>query len=342
MSDRRWSDPITIAQRSDFVINWADMPSMTRAGDGTLYASWLQKQRQGEGYSAEAYDAIIARSSDGGKTWTTLGKINDDTTAAEHGFVSLVPEGDGVRAFWLDGRAMASSQTSQTTQPHAHGGAMGTMELRTALISSSIGPSEVLDARVCECCNTAAAVTPSGPVIVYRDRSDHDDRDIFMVKRDASGPWTQPTAVYPDGWQISACPVNGPAIDVRGKRLLVGWYTASEHQPRVQAAFSENGGVTFSKPLTLDTNDVIGRAAVVQDRNGTGVVCWMAGSGRLGSIKLARMVNDGLIGDPVEVTRFPQTSNSTFPSIARVGNKLLVVWTDVSQPTKLRAVLTQF
>src|SRR5262249_49918704 len=146
---------------------------------------------------SDACNAMIARSSDGGRTWKTLGKINDDNTMAEHGFVSLVPEGDGVRAFWLDGRDMAGADSGPTSQPTAHA-AMGSMALRTALIGTSIGASEVLDPRVCECCNTAAALTDRGPVIVYRDRSDQEVRDISIVRRNDIEAWTQPRSLYQD------------------------------------------------------------------------------------------------------------------------------------------------
>ena len=54
----------------------------------------------------------------------------------------------------------------------------GNMTIRTAFVADSIGPGVPLDDRVCECCSTSAAMTANGPVIVYRDRSADEVRDI--------------------------------------------------------------------------------------------------------------------------------------------------------------------
>src|SRR5262245_50552005 len=38
-----WSQPRTIAQGTDFFVNWADVPSLVALDDGTLLAHWLAK-----------------------------------------------------------------------------------------------------------------------------------------------------------------------------------------------------------------------------------------------------------------------------------------------------------
>lgn len=58
---------------------------------------------------------------------------------------------DGVRAFWLDGR-----ETAETGGGHGE----GAMTLRSAVITrAGLAGGELLDARVCDCCGTSAAVT---------------------------------------------------------------------------------------------------------------------------------------------------------------------------------------
>jgi len=58
-----WSEPKTIAERDDFFANWADLPALVQAGDGTLFAHWLQKSAD----ATYAYDVIAARSTDRGE-----------------------------------------------------------------------------------------------------------------------------------------------------------------------------------------------------------------------------------------------------------------------------------
>ncbi len=103
---------------------------------------------------------------------------------------------------------------------------------------------EKIDARVCSCCQTDAALTDSGPVVVYRDRSGEEVRDIFVIRRTSRG-WSRPVRVHADNWKIPGCPVNGPAIAASGRHVAVAWFTSAPPNPRVYVAFSEDGGASF-------------------------------------------------------------------------------------------------
>ena len=145
--DGGWGEAHTIVKGTNFFANWADFPEMGVAKDGTLFVTWPQQSGPG----AYAYDIAKARSDDAGLTWTLMGTLNDDRVLGEHGFVSLVPEGEqGIRAFWLDGRAMSGDGHM------GEGG--GDMQLRTAIIDDKVHESTLLDERVCECCGTDAVV----------------------------------------------------------------------------------------------------------------------------------------------------------------------------------------
>ncbi len=166
-----WSAPVVIAEGEDFFANWADVPKVAVAGDGTLWAHWLAKLGEG----TYAYGIFLARSGDGGVTWEPRGTLHADRTPTEHGFVAYAPEGDGLRAVWLDGRAMVDD---------------GPMALRTALLGEGTGASEILDARVCECCSAELAAPSAGAVAFYRDRSLDEVRDVSVARRLAAG-WTR-------------------------------------------------------------------------------------------------------------------------------------------------------
>lgn len=314
----RWSPPATVAAGTDFFANWADFPTVTRDARGRLLATWAAKSG-GEKY---AYDVRLALSGDRGRTWKSLGTAHDDRTATEHGFVSVVAEGRGFRLFWLDGRETA--------------GGRGAMALRTALVGDTVERSEVLDRKVCDCCQTGAAATALGPAVVYRDRSDGEVRDVAVVRRSGSR-WTAPKPVHSDGWEIGGCPVNGPAIAAAGRHVAVAWYTQAADRPRVEVAFSSDAGASFGPAAVVDGAAPLGRVDVVLDGNGDALVLWVGSEGKSGAIRLARVTPAGRIGPALSVAPTEVSRSSGFPRVERAGDTLVVAWIEASEPARLRA-----
>ncbi len=271
-----WGPAHTVTAGDDFFANWADVPSVVEGEDGELLAHWLAKTDDG----TYAYGVFLARSGDGGATWSELGTVHDDDSPTEHGFVSLLPvPGGGFEAAWLDGRRMAD------------GGAMTLRAARIAPGATGRGDIEalgVLDVRVCECCQTGAARTADGPLVAYRDRSQSEVRDIYTVRRSGDG-WSAPAAVAADGWTIAGCPVNGPAVAAAGERAFLAWFTAADGRPRVRAAFSGDAGASFAAAVDVDTEAAapdrqapLGRVDAVLVEEGSaaaGVVSWLGGDG---------------------------------------------------------------
>lgn len=181
--DKGWSEARTVAEGENWFVNWADFPSAIVLRDGSLAAHWLVKSSK----ATYAYDVNIARSDNGGKTWTQPIVPHRDNTQTEHGFVSLIPLSDGrVGAVWLDGRNMKDMKESDEHAP-----APASMTLRYAAIDrkGNLSDEAELDNRVCECCQTSAAVTSDGPIALYRDRSQSEVRDIYIV-RQVNGSWS--------------------------------------------------------------------------------------------------------------------------------------------------------
>ncbi|MFN2385890.1 MAG: exo-alpha-sialidase [Thermoanaerobaculia bacterium] len=303
----RWSAPREIVRSDRFFVNWADFPSMVAAAGG-LYAHWAETSGPGT-YS---YDVQLARSTDGGASWKRIGKAHDDRTETEHGFVSFLPEGKGVRAFWLDGRRMRGEQ--------------GEMAVYTALVEERAGAGVALDGRVCECCQTSAAATARGPVLVYRDRSPGEIRDIAIVRR-VAGRWSAPARVHADGWKIAGCPVNGPSVAARGDRLAVAWFTGVEDRPTVRAAFSSNAGASFGPAFEVDGEAPLGRVQILlSDRDA--LVLWVAPAGKEAEIRVRRVAPDGGMGEARTIARTSAARSSGFPRMAQVGEQLLVAWVE--------------
>ena len=328
-----WSVPRTIIEGVPFFANWADVPSVALARDGTLLAHWLEKSGPG----TFAYDVRLARSTDEGETWRLLGPAHNDGTQTEHGFVSLVPESEGVRAFWLDGRKMTiddEDEDEEESDDSGHGA--GSMTLRTALVTDQVNQGMLLDGRICECCGTSAAMTSQGPLIAYRDRDYDETRDIWFVRYDGM-EWTSPAPVHVDGWKIVGCPVNGPAVDAKASRVVVAWYTQAGNQQQVRVAFSLNDGATFNEPVIVDPSGAMGRVDVVLDDSGEAIICWLDSTLMAGAIVACRVSPDGNMGKIVTLADTSTARSSGFPKLGQMGDALLLVWTEDSGPLKVRA-----
>ena len=243
-----WGAAQTVARGDDWLINGADFPSVVQVSPTRWVAQWLVKHPGG---IAHAYDVRLATSTNG-IAWSQPAAPYDDATPAEHGFVSLMSAGGELHAVWLDGRHAGG---------HGHGG--GATALRGATLDAAgrrVGPEFEIDPRVCDCCQTDVAATDDGPVVVYRDRGPDEVRDIALVRREGTS-WSAPQPVHADGWVMPGCPVNGPAVDARGRVVAVAWFTAPD-QPRVRLAFSDDAGRSFAAPIEVAQDEVVGRVDV--------------------------------------------------------------------------------
>jgi hypothetical protein len=318
-----WSPARTIVERDDLFVNWADFPSVVEDRKGTLFAHWLQKSAP----NVYSYDVWMATSTDGGLTWGRPFVLNRDGKKTEHGFVTLAPLPDsGVAATWLDGRNM-------TEGGHEHEGGDMTIRYATVDARGSIQSDVELDERACECCNTGMTVTSSGPVIVYRDRSPEEIRDISFVRRTASG-WTEPRSLHADGWKINGCPVNGPQVDSIGSRVAVSWFTAAQERQRAYVAFSDDAGARFGPPIVIDDGKPAGRVDVVMLDESSALVCWLEQT-QAGAEIRARIVKPaGTVEPAMKIADSSAARAAGFPRIARSGRDVWFAWTDQSATTK--------
>lgn len=325
-----WDEPRTIGEGENWFVNWADFPSVISLNDGSLAAHWLVRS----GTATYAYDVNIALSKDAGKTWSKPIVPHLDNTQTEHGFVSLVPLADGrLGAVWLDGRNMKDMKDQ-----HGEGKPLPvSMTLRYAAIdgSGNISDDAQLDERVCECCQTSAAVTSDGVFAVYRDRSQNEVRDIYSV-RQAGNAWASPQAVNADNWEINGCPVNGPSVAADGRNVVVGWFTGAGGAAHVKVAFSTDAGATFGGPIQVDDGETQGRVDVVLLPDRSALVCWLAGTPEGGEIKVRRVEANGALGPAAVIAKTDISRSSGFPRMARLGNEVHFAWTEFGKPSRIR------
>jgi hypothetical protein len=317
LQDGGWSAPTTVVERPDFFVNWADFPSAVALPDGRLAVHWLERIAE----ATYAYGVRVAQSLDGGRTWSAPVTPHRDTSPQEHGFVTLFARGDSLAAVWLDGRNFEGHEGH-----HGEGGAEMMLLYTTIAADGSLGPELALDTRVCDCCQTAAAHTDAGPVVVYRDRSPEEIRDISIVRlRD--GAWTAPQAVHADGWHITGCPVNGPAIAAEGSQVAVAWFTAAQDTARVRVAFSDDDGASFTPPLRVDDGDPIGRVDVVMLDDGSALVSWLERTEDGAEVRVRSVNRTGRLTPAQTVAASEAARASGFPRMTRLGDEVWFAWT---------------
>jgi hypothetical protein len=312
-----FSPETIIAQGSDWFVNWADYPQMAAFEDGTLIAAFLQKSGKG----TFAYDVRVTISKDG-KQWSQPYVLHDDKTQTEHGFLSMVSWEENMLISWLDGR-----NTGGGGHDHDHGH-HGQMSVRAAVLDkegNKKGEWE-LDNRVCDCCQTTATMTEDGPLVIFRDRSDTEMRDMGIAKWE-NGSWKETAPLYMDMWEIAACPVNGPRVSSLGNQVAVAWYTGAKNNPEVKVSFSNENGKSFEMPTKIDLGKTLGRVNIELLEKGLAMVCWME-EGKI----LARTVNSsGKMGIPIQVAASSEKRSSGFPQMTKNGDTLWFAWTDDSQ-----------
>ena len=324
----KWTPPMEIASGNNWFVNWADFPSVVAFGeqDSYLAAHWLQKSAEG----TFDYDVRIATSKDGGTTWSESFIPHRDGIPAEHGFVSLLPQPNNrMLAVWLDGR---NTKTDQDTKHDSHHHGSGPMTLRSAEfdVDGHLDYETLLDARVCDCCQTEAVMTDLGPVIFYRDRSEQEIRDISVLTRQ-NGQWSKPQTIHDDQWLIAGCPVNGPAAASLHHQLAVAWFSMPNNDPQVKVSFSEDGGTSFQQPIRVDAGQPIGRVDICMTDKNKAIVSWIEETSDGGKIRLVEVLSTGEINYPYPDIAIDASRQSGFPVLELIQDALILAWTDVQE-----------
>ncbi|MES2873807.1 MAG: hypothetical protein WBJ10_00480 [Daejeonella sp.] len=311
LSNDEWSKPGIIASGNNWFVNWADYPMLASDGQGNMIAHILDKSENG----TYTYDVKLLTSSDKGLNWSQSRILHDDGKKAEHGFVSLLPHNENYFISWLDGRNTVMEESAGHGDAHQRA-----MSLRAASMNKTGLKSDEweLDKRVCDCCQTSLAVTSKGPVVIYRDRSPDEIRDISIV-RQVDGQWTQPKPIFSDNWKISGCPVNGPRADALGNNLAIAWFSSPNKIGRVQVIFSKDGGATFNAPVKINESETIGRVDLIILDEKSAMVSWMNGS----EIKAARVFSNGKKDPSTVIASSSESRSGGFPQMTKSGNRVV-------------------
>ena len=311
----KWINTQTMATGSDWFVNWADFPAHA-INENLILSSYLKKSDSG----TYTYDVILSLQKLSGEKVKEDFLLHTDGVKAEHGFVSIIPNhNQGFFITWLDGRNTVDKDLDGYHKP---------MTIRFAEITNKgdiIDESE-LDSATCDCCQTSIAITNKGPVVVYRDRSDKEVRDIYIARK-INGIWEVPTPIHNDGWEINGCPVNGPKVASNSNNLAISWFTVSNEKPTVNLSFSKSNGASFGTPIKINDDDAIGRVDVAFLNPQEVLVSYIEGDDVGTYLRIKKVSIDGKVSAPITISKIDSGRNSGVPQLEILDNEAFIVWT---------------
>ena len=311
----KWINTQTMATGSDWFVNWADFPAHA-INENLILSSYLKKSDSG----TYTYDVILSLQKLSGEKVKEDFLLHTDGVKAEHGFVSIIPNhNQGFFITWLDGRNTVDKDLDGYHKP---------MTIRFAEITNKgdiIDESE-LDSATCDCCQTSIAVTNKGPVVVYRDRSDKEVRDIYIARK-INGIWGVPTPIHNDGWEINGCPVNGPKVASNSNNLAVSWFTVSNEKPIVNLSFSKSNGASFGTLIKINDDDAIGRVDVAFLNPQEVLVSYIEGDDVGTYLRIKKVSINGKVSAPITISKIDGGRNSGVPQLEILDNEAFIVWT---------------
>jgi hypothetical protein len=326
----QWSETQRITSGPRVLVNWADVPAIGETASGRTVVSW--PEYHGDDPAAGYAPRVAAQLDDGsfGPAWSP----DDVRRGPESGFVAFASGPSGLHMFWLDGRELGGGHG------HGHGGGGGNMQLRSVAIDDDglqAGASSIVDDRTCECCKLGVGLLGGQPLAAYRDRSETEVRDIYVA-----GPTLAPTLVARDGWTITGCPVNGPAVASSPERIYVAWFTvAQDRSAMLLASASAPSAWSPAKPFDLGLPG--GRVDLIATPDGGALVSWVElDAEQPGRAKLlARTVRaDGELGAAHAVAEFGASRDWGFPRAALLGDEVVWIYSDpTGEYPRLRAWL---
>jgi hypothetical protein len=303
-----WSEARTVATGRPFWRHPAEVPGMVSLSDGTLLAQWVEK-----GKESSDEETIYVSSSRDGLKWTTPLIAHHDHSPVQHGLVSIAASGPKEASlFWLQ--------------------ALKGEDAPVSLMRTVVGADgkeiqeEELDNDTCSCCPTSVAKTSKGLLVAYRDHTPKDIRDIAVLRLE-SGKWSTSKILYPDKWEINACPVNAASAAAKDNRVAIAWYTEADDKPRVQLVFSADGGTTFSKPIKVNDGDTLGYASTALNSDGGAFISWIEEGAASASVMVRLVSPSGIAGPILKIAAGPRSSLG-YPKIFRSQNDTWIAWGD--------------
>ncbi|CAN5488183.1 hypothetical protein BH09BAC4_BH09BAC4_24710 [soil metagenome] len=218
-----FGEKIKVKAPATIAVHAEGMPKIAEKADGTLLAVFEVPNPTEQ--SRFAGDLLYTLSTDKGKTWTDAKPVHQDASPGKsHSFsdITRLPNGE-IGIAWLDeklpGREGRPVVFAQTTK------------------GKGFGTAVLVDDNACQCCRTNVFVDAKKNIhLTYRDllpstkTGEIASRDISTaVSADGGKTFSKPQVVFPDRWQVNACPHAGPVVAQLGNDMLITWFSGKEN-----------------------------------------------------------------------------------------------------------------
>lgn len=301
-----FTQPIKVPVVDSATTHAEGMPRLTVKKDGSMIVSFeLKKDNPTSKFGS---DLLYVYSADG-KNWSKPMYVQADRDATKsHSFSRSVRLADGeIGIIWLDekltskGRSVKFAKTSP---------------------GKGFGDEKVIDNQACECCRIEAIVDEKGTLhIFYRDMYEDGSRDMSYISSNDNGQtFSQPRNVYPDKWQVNACPHSGPSATVTPKGVLMSWYTGVEKASGIKVC-----DVATGKIVNTEISERVKQPQITTTKAGDTFLTYAEGKSKgeeyfsaIALRKLNGKVNTIYLSEPL--------ADCSYPSIAPYGNGVLVAY----------------
>ena len=279
----------------------------------------------------------IARSTNGGRTFSPARYIHDPSLSGARGWEALTIDSNGViHAVWLDGREANKKITAMSHKGMQHKGQppqeiyYGRLAADGRLIETRIAED------VCFCCKTAVAVDSRGGVYAaWRHIFPGSMRDIAFARSTDGGKSFSPLVrVSEDKWQLNGCPEDGPSLAVdRSGVVHIAWATVVEDvdEPRKALFYATSrDGKVFSPRIRVATDKMStpGHPQLALTSNGGAAIVFDEAMGSTRRVSLARVTKSGEVQPPQVLSG---DESATHPVIVETaGGPVLIAWTSRS------------
>jgi hypothetical protein len=329
--------PVRVNAQAGEATAWhGDPPTVAVAPDSTLYVGWTARVA-GAKHASTLY---LSASRDGGRSFSSHVKVNDDEKPAAHGMHSLAVAPDGrIYVAWLDERNAAPPPPAKPNSGHVH-----KESNREVFFASSadggrtFSANQRLASEVCPCCKTSLAAGADGRVYAsWRQVLPGEFRHIAVAaSTDGGRTFSQPAIVHDDKWQIAGCPVSGAALAIATDGALsVLWYTAGEAgTPGLYRSESRDGGRTFAPRTALARSSGRGTPVLLAASGDDQLLAvWEErGEGASTRIATAQLKDDGqtppsdALTSPGELPVASRTAEGIFVAYVKEADARRSVW----------------
>lgn len=335
---KNFSVPVKVNAEAEAVsASGETRPKIVLAKNGNIYISWTQSLD-----TPYAGNIRFSRSLDGGKHFSAPITVNDNTDPITHRFETMGVNAKGqIYLAWLDKRDAAEA------------GSKGEKYAGIAVYAAmsddggkSFLPNVKVADHTCECCRVAMAIDHTGtPVIVWRHIFGKNVRDHGMARLTqavmAGNPHdTDESAVQRvtfDDWEVEACPHHGPALSISADTLHMAWFDNGSTRSGIFYAHSNDGGKTFSAPLSLGNKaHQPGHAAVLSVGKNV-YLAWKEFDGEVSTIQGMQSGDGGVTWGAVQ--KIAETrEQSDHPLLIAGKNRVYLSWSTLQEGYRLIAM----